>query len=738
MTRKNCLLSSAMAAMLLTGAVPAVAQERAEQSDEIVVTAQKREQNSLDVPMSITAVAGKELRAQGVKNILDLSNVVPFVNISRNLGTPNIYIRGIGSSFLNVGGDPSIAFHSDGAYVSRARALISGLYDIERVEVLRGPQGTLYGRNATGGTVNIITRKPTDQLTGYARASLGNYDRHDLEAAVGGPIVDGLLKARLSLVSLNHGGFGRNVRLNEKIDNQAEWGARGQLLFEPADRFSILIIGDYYKADDNGFGWHISGPSVPGIPLTSVVLGGLGVPRNVRNIDSLVPSRRNVEIYGFSGTVDIGLTSNLSAKSITAYRNSVSDVKSDISGGVPPGPPTPKPLGSMAQFEDAHWFSEDAQLLWSSDKIHGLLGVYYFDEFLHGQVTVPFAVLPVIGSTGLGLLPVPFPANSLFQQLGTVKTKAWAVYANLEYQLTDRLSVIGGIRYSNEHRSRQGTFTAPTPFANTLIPSVGARTWDAFTPKGTIDYRIGDDLHLYATVGRGFKSGVLVAGSPNPAVEPETVTSYEAGLKGSVMDGAGQITFAGFYNDYKNLQLNRVVGASVLLENAANAKVSGIEADVRMRLSKTLSLDLQGTWVNSKFGKYDIVDPTRPTAGVQHLRGNHLPQAPEFTLHADIQKTFVLPGNSKIEARADWSWKDTTYFDPFNARNNYQPAYHYIGARLGWTSADDHLSVSLWGKNLTDKTVITAAAISSDFNGFPQLVSLNEPRTFGIDLEFRY
>jgi len=120
------------------------------------------------------------------------------------------------------------------------------------------------------------------------------------------------------------------------------------------------------------------------------------------------------------------------------------------------------------------------------------------------------------------------------------------------------------------------------------------------------------------------------------------------------------------------------------------------------------------------------------------LRGNHLPQAPEFTLHADVQKTFVLPGNSKIEARADWSWKDTTYFDPFNARNNYQPAYHYIGARLGWTSADDHLSVSLWGKNLTNKTAITAAAISSDFNGFPQLVSLNEPRTFGVDLEFRY
>ena len=266
MARKNLLLSSAMMTILLTATVPAAAQE---QAGEIVVTAQKREQNSLDVPMSITAVSGKDLRAQGVKNILDLSNVVPFVNISRNLGTPNIYIRGIGSSFLNVGGDPSIAFHTDGAYVSRARALISGLYDIERVEVLRGPQGTLYGRNATGGTINIITRKPTDQLTGYARATLGNYSRHDFEAAVGGPIVDGLLKGRLSLVSLNHGGLGRNLRLNEKIDDQAEWGARGQLLFEPADRFSILLIGDYYKADDNAFGWHISGPSVSGIPLTS-------------------------------------------------------------------------------------------------------------------------------------------------------------------------------------------------------------------------------------------------------------------------------------------------------------------------------------------------------------------------------------------------------------------------------------------------------------------------------------
>ena len=735
--KKTCLLKrlglAIVTTLIITFGGVAIA---AEVIEEVVVTAQKRAQNIQDVPLSISAETGEELRDQGVSSILDLSIAVPFVNVSRNIGVPNIYIRGIGSSFLGVGGDGSISLHLDGVYMSRPRAQIAGFYDVNRIEVLRGPQGTLYGRNATGGNINVITNKPTDEPSGYAVISAGNYGRLDLEAAVGGPLGENS-NGRLSILRIERNGYGQNIHLGTDIDDQSEQGIRGQLDFMPTERLSVLLSVDRYEADDAAFGWHISGQATAR-PLTAVALGATGLPSNLRDIDSLVPTAREIDITGGSLTLSYDLRDDLQFKSITGQRDSLSSVQTDVSSGIPPSVLIAKPLVPISQHEESEWFSQEFQLVWTRDKLNALFGLYYFDEDLFGNVHIPTNALTLLGASGLGMIPVPFPSDSLFSQFGTVDTEAKAVFTNLEYGLNERLTAILGLRYSDETRSREGTFTAPSPFANTLIPSTGKKSWDDFTPKLTLDYVLNESSHIYGSIGQGFKSGVFIAGSANPAVEPETVTSFEVGVKSRMNEGRVFANAAVFYNDYDDLQLNRIVGTAVVLENATDARIYGFELELDAYLSDSTFANLEVAYTKSEFREYVIQDPARPQLGPLSLTGNVLPQAPEWTLHAAIEKRFNIESGNEISARLDWSWRDEVFFDPFNQPNNYQGAYSIFGAQVGFTpSSKENFNVKAWVRNWTDETVFTSGAVSSDFLGYPQLTALNNPRVYGVGFEFR-
>jgi iron complex outermembrane receptor protein len=241
----------------------------------------------------------------------------------------------------------------------------------------------------------------------------------------------------------------------------------------------------------------------------------------------------------------------------------------------------------------------------------------------------------------------------------------------------------------------------------------------------------------YVTWSRGFKSGAFVNG-PNPPVDPEKVTAYEAGFKSEFFDRNLLLNLAAFHYDFTDLQVNRVVGAIVLTENAAEAKIDGVEAEIHALLGAGFSLDASLAWLDARYEEYVTADPARLALGPLDLADNRMPTAPQRSAFANLKKRFGLSNGSELTLAANYRWRDDQYFDPFNQRNAFQEAYGELGARLQWVSPSGAATVALWGQNLTDEKALLAVAVSSELYGFPRLASVNEPRTYGVEFTFKY
>jgi iron complex outermembrane receptor protein len=708
--------------------------------EEVIVTAQKREQTIQEIPSAITAYGAEDLANLGVDDIYDIRGIAPNVEVVRIIDITTAYIRGVGSKFLGSGADGSVAFHTDGVYVPRPRTQAASFYDIERIEILRGPQGTLYGRNATGGSINIITRKPTEELDGFAKLTFGNYERINFEGAIGGSLThNNTLLGRLSVVSLNHEGYGENVFTGNDIDDQEEYGARLQLQWVPTEDFDVLLIADAYRAHDAAGGWHVLGPGKEGVPITGVLLGG-SLPPDPRDIAMETDPERSHRIYGFSGIATWRIDDQWTFKSLSGYREGTTNLFTDIDG-------VELFLGPLKENETGDSFSQELQLQFSNDRLDALLGAYYFTESIDGDVDIPFRLLEVLGTCQppinscddlhLGIIPVPFPPGTLFSPDALLDTDAWAVFFNADYRLTDRLLLTAGIRYNYEKRKLDGTFTAPTPFAPTVIPHGGSESWDDWTPKLGLSYNFTDNVMAYVTWSEGFKSGTFVT-NPNPAVEPEELTAYEAGIKALTWNGRLQANVAGFIYDFKNLQVNRIVGALVITENASDAEINGIEAEFAALLGETVEARLNLAWLDATYKDFSAVDPARLELGELDLSGNDMTAAPEYSVHAALAKRFNLANGSTVTLSGHYTWRDDQFYEPFNQPNAFQEAYGEFGARLSWLSTDRKLEVAAWGRNLDDETAIVNNVISTDVFGFPRLAALNEPRTYGIDILYRF
>lgn len=710
------LLSSAAQAQGAGGAAASTSASAVEQGrtlEEIVVTAQKREQVLQEVPAAITALSAAALIEQGVTDIYGLSALAPNVEVTRVIETPSIFIRGVGSQVLATGADGSVATHVDGVYVSRPKAQVAGLYDIERIEILRGPQGDLYGRNSTGGTLNIITRRPTDEFEAWGRVSAGNYSRLDAEGAISGPLVADALLGRLSFVSLNHSGYTSNIATGNDVDDQSEWGVRGQLLWRAASNLDLLFSADYYSGRDHSGGWHVLGPATAA-PLAGVALGGTAAPDPIRQISSERDPRRELELTNFSLTATLELTDALTLQSISGYRDMRSDAYTDIDGSA-------LPLGALDRQENGEQFSEELQLSYDSERVHAIVGVYYFEESLFGLSRTP--------------VNLPFlPPGRFFNPVADLDTEAAAVFGRVDISLTERLGLALGGRYSWEERAVDGRVILPT---GVTVPNVGQRSWDDFSPRVTLDYDIAPGILGYVTWSKGFKSGAFVNG-PNPPVDPEKATTYEVGLKSELLDGNLLLNIAAFHYDFTDLQVNRVIGAIVVTENAAEAKIDGVEAEMRAVLGAGFGIDASLAWLDARYEDYMTADPTRLALGPLDLAGYRMPTAPERSAFANLRKGFGFADGSELTVSTSYRWRDDQYFDPFNQPSAFQEAYGDLGARLQWVSPKGTATVALWGQNLTDEKAALAIAVSSELYGFPRLASVNEPRTYGLELTFKY
>lgn len=714
---------TALALPLAVNAQPA--DPRAGGLQDIIVTAQKRSEDLQSVPITLSAISGAEIERRQVNSVLDLPTLVPGISVGQHAGYNRLFIRGIGLSSISNGQDPSVAFQVDGVVIGRPSAQLNSFFDIERVEVLKGPQGTLYGRNATGGVVNIITARPTAENSGYLNLTFGQYNTINVDGAISGPLDSaGNVRARLAFQTRRHDGFGKNVVLNEDIDDESTWSVRGTVDADLTDRIQLSVTGDFSRTDDHNYAFHAFGPYNPDVPIPGVDQGAFYLPDS-RDISSLVHISNKRKSWGFGGTLNFEVTDNFSIKSITGYRQSNRAGIND---------PTAINFNSFSPTlteEKAKQFSEELQFNYSSDRLKGTFGLFYFKEDINAQLALTFANV----GNAFG-----FP-DAAYHEQGVVNAKSYSAFTQWTYELVDNLNLTAGLRYSKEKRKSLGTMTVfnfAVPPANIVVPVDEAADWGAWTPKFGIDYHFTPDVMVYASVTRGFKSGVLLAGNPNPPVGPEYVWAYEGGFKSTLLDRRLMLNGAAFYYDFSDLQVNRIVDLSIITANAASARVKGFELEMQAQPIPELNLNIAATYVDATYRKYATADSAFPERGELNLAGHYLNNAPKWTINAGAEARLPVGLPGELSLRGDVAYTSKLYFTEFNVDSLSQGAVALVDASLRYQNASDSWYISLFAKNLTNRKVKSAQFVASPLTGFMINGGFKAPRIVGVQAGYKF
>lgn len=721
MTSRTLTRTTVLSAILATTtALSAVAQESAF-IEEIIVTAQKREESVQSVPISIVAISAAQLERSAVTDILGIAGRTPSLQYSQAGGEAQIYIRGVGSNLLAVGADPSVAIHLDGVYLGRPNMGLSQFLDVERLEVLRGPQGTLYGRNATGGSINIISKMPTQTPEGYVSAGTGSDNKIEVKGAYGGPITD-TLSFRVAGRYENNDGYVNDLDPagTNQLDDVDLWAGRAALTLQPSDAFKASLIMDW--SDFNNGNTAVR-------PLDNLGAAKLA---GARQTTSLLQEYNNLPTFmkyktgGPTLDIDFELSDTMVLKSISSYKSFDMDFYFNTDG-------TEIPVTRTTETFDTEQYSQELRLASQGDApLQWILGAYYLHEDKKGALglvrenlrnAVTGAALPV------GVFIIPAEG----------KTNAYAAFAQASYEITEQLKVTAGIRYSDEKKTdanrQYNIFTGPTAtlaqvqaglfggfnLANFTPASsrVGQKSWDAVTPKFGIDYQAAENVLMYASVTRGFKSGGYNDYQPtNPVFDPEYIWSYEAGVKSDLADGKLRLNAAAFYYDYSDLQVTTFLNSLTLVANAAQAKVKGLDFEMVAQPQKPVTLGVSVSLLDAEYDSFSapygvcsplvLADATCAgrTAGQVRLinaSGNRLNNAPEIKGNAFIEYAHDMGNMGTLTMFGQASYTDKIFFNAANDPNASQSSYTLIDGRITWAPEQGNFEISLFGKNLWDK-----------------------------------
>lgn len=708
---------------------------------DIVVTAERRTSSVQATPIAISAVGGESLRENHIVDVEGLANNIPNLNFNRVGSDAKISIRGIGYNAISPGGEPRVAMYLDGAYLARNQAALLGFYDVDRVEVLRGPQGTLYGRNAIAGTINVLTRDPGDALNGYVTGTVGSYGLASAESAVGGPL-SSTVQARIAVQSIDRNGYGKNITTGDDVNDEHSRSVRGKLRFEPSPSLTINLIGDYALARANDGGYRYAGRGNMSIPTTVEALGA-AVPADPQDAAGFGPFRR-IETYGFSGQADLSLSDATKLTLLTAYRNFTALQRTNIDGSA-------AELSRMYIDEDSDVFSTELRLSQQiGDAVDLLIGGYYFHEKNTALNQVPLKGSVFAEAFGVGAFVDPDEYYEFYGSFGRVKTNALAVFAQANIRLTEQLELDLGARYSHEKKSifEQHQVDVIDPFVlnDALRPGFDPANglfgngqdsqrekWKSFDPKVTLSYRPRSGLMVYATFSRGFKAGGFNVGGIQPAFRPEKLTNYEVGVKADLFDRRLRANISAFNYDYKDLQESIIDGINIVTKNATSARVRGVEAEFVAKPIDALTLQFNAAYLDGKFKTFSDTDPAYGALGVQDLTGKQLPDAPKWQLGGDLGYT-IETGIGGFTPRVNVTWYDTVYFNHFNTVEMSQPARTMVNLFLGWTSTDGSWTAAAYVKNLTDDTYRVGANTNLDLLGFSRTAAYGPPRTFGLSV----
>ena len=759
--------------------------------DPVIVTATKREQHLSDVSSAISVASAQLLRDQNINTLEDLQVAIPGLTVGNDFAFAKLYLRGMGLNSALPGLDPSVAVHVDGAVISQASQQFSALYDLERVEVLRGPQGTLYGRNATGGSVNLITAKPSDTLEAYTRLTLGGPDANLVaDAAISGSLTNAI-QGRLALRYQDRQGYGTHTKTGYDIDDANTFGIRGQVNFDISENITNLVMAEIHHENSAAKALKFFAPSFSGDAITAlqadtnldpalaaqipnlVTLAGTDALAGSRNIGGDVLPVGDLETLTLSNTFEWQLNESLQFRSLTNYREGEStllqdfDVSNLINGQATLGDTlnggllsateqaTATPSTVQAQIVENSQTSQEFQLTYDGASWNGILGAYYFKEDVAATVLIGANPLPINSRVNVRTL-----ANSSLGTLlpdtrviipGDMDIEAIALFANVNFDLSDALRLKLGGRYSEEDRDIVVSTRLPGPQI-TLGPNADSRSYSSFTPEIGLEYD-WQDMLVYLTYSEGFKSGTssLFDGTPE-LINPETITNYEVGAKGLYFDNTLELALAGFIYRIEDAQFDRTrltaTGArfSTSVENAASTDGHGIELEGSWQATPALRFDFNSAWYDISFDDFTTTNPTDPLGALQglagvtvdtvNLSGNRPRNTPEYALGLRTTYTQDLQNGGVINYGLAYAYKGDQYFTEFNDDIMRADAYGILDANLRYELPNSNVSVNLWGKNLSDEFVASGAfAISTSRTITGTYLP---PRSFGVTINWVY
>jgi len=761
------LLSAGFLATSITEGQAATNDKKNNSLEEIVVTARKVSESLQDVPVAVSVFTAASLQKRGLTNISQIGDYTPSLildstaSLTGSSSTITAFIRGIGMSDFLLTIDPGVGIYVDGVYVSRSVGGIVDLLNLAQVEVLKGPQGTLFGRNTIGGAINITSAKPGKEFALKAEATIGRYNRRDLRMTVDVPLIDGKLYSSLSFSSKNRDGYatripftgvhgpdisyppqaiGENVTLGDENTDTL----KGIFQLNVTDQLQATLILDATRAREH------SAPSkllraYPGptdlsglydgciagaIPVSACGpaynLNGDGTPNNDRTpYDSRFltdspfttygtgPNFSNLDLFGVSLTLDYAVTDNIDFKSITANRNMTAAFGRDSDN-------SPIFMDHTSNKYSHRQFTQELQLNGNSfdGRLKWLTGLFYFEEHGRDNVFVPLGGLPFLN----------------LDELNIADNKSYAAFGQASYKVTEDLSITAGVRFTKDKKNYQPVHRDLVSGA-LLVPDVRvSQDFSDTSPHFGIEYHWTDKLFTYISASRGFKSGGWTGRTvdPQPAArpfKPEKVWSYEFGFKSDLADDRIRLNGAVYYTDYSNLQLINQEGITPITVNAGKAIIKGAELELQAIPLDNLRLNIGLAYTNARY-----TEVTDPFATIS--TSTKFANTPEFSSTAGLEYTIDLANDRTLMLHGDWNYNSTIYNNAENTPELTQSPVHLFNAAVTYSHPEGHWELTGGGRNLTDKKYIVSG-FDQPGVGFTE-GTFSRPREWYLTLRLTY
>jgi len=726
----------------------------------IEVTARRRTETLRDVPISVTAISGADLADAGAQDITYLNQVVPNTTLEISRGTSNTltaFIRGIGQQDPVAGFEAGVGVYIDDVYLNRPQAAVLDIYDVERVEVLRGPQGTLYGRNTIGGAVKYVTRRLGRSPAVSVRGAIGSFSQQDVVVSGETPIGDTAAIGG-AIASFNRNGYGTNLNLNEENYDKDVMAARASFEWNPTYDFFVRLSGDYFKDDSNPVGGH---RLIPGL------FSGAPVLDHVYNSRSGQQGKNETESQSITLLMEYDLNPTWQFKSITNWYESDNTQQIDFDA-------LPAVDVDVATIYENEQFSQEFQLNYTSELINGVAGFYYLDANAFG----PFDVRLFELGNLLGL-----PGFNAFTK-GDVDTESWSLFTDVSFNLAEFFDLNTGLelsvggRYTSDKRSstvlRQNMLGASSFFGGdpiilgTTSDFDGSKTFTDFTPRVSLAWQPNDNQNLYVSWAQGFKGGSfdprgLTTAAPDlngdgsvsddevfefMKFEPEEVDTWEIGAKSRWADGRINTSMAYFYSDYSDIQVPGSIGVDTdgdgvsdtfagVTTNAGKATVQGVEFEMSALLGRNLMTTGDNLMANAAVGyidaEYDefitaVTDPATGSTALEDVADQRRFQnTPDWTAHFNLayQRPMGLFGaDGTFGIMGAWSYRGKT--NQFEIPSDFldQPSYSLYDLNLTWKRMDGRYEIGLHGRNLTNEEYITSGYVFATPNGAASTLGL--------------